>query len=82
MDVTEPDVDIALVKFNFRCFPFSFQIFVTSDVMEVVSEPEASRAFTTVVFALCITVTVITCKNVSNLSGFVKSCLFIELIVA
>ena len=68
--------------FSFHCFPFSFRIFANSDVIKVVSEPESSRAFTTVVFAPCITVTGITCKNVWNLSGFVRSCLFVELIVA
>ena len=81
-EVTETDVDIALVMFIFSCFSFSFKIFAKSDVIKVESEPESSMAFITVLFALCITVTGITCKNVRNLSGFVKSCLFVELIVA
>ena len=67
--------------FSFRCFPFSFRIFAISDVIKVSSEPESSRALTTVVFVPCTTVTGITCKNVWNLSGIVKSCLFVELIV-
>ena len=39
-DVTETDVDIALVMFSFRCFPFSFRVFANSDVIKVVSEPK------------------------------------------
>ena len=68
--------------FSFRCFPFSFRIFANSDVIKVVSEPESSMALFTVEFVLCITVTGITCKNMWNLSGFVKSCLVVEIIVA
>ena len=48
-DVTETDVDIALVMFSFHCFPFSFRVFANSDVIKVVPEPESNRAFTTVV---------------------------------
>ena len=48
-DVTETDVDIALVMFSFHCFPFSFWVFANSDVIKVVPEPESTRAFTTVV---------------------------------
>ena len=71
-DVTETDVDIALVLFNFLYFPFNFSVFANSDVVNVVSEPEPIREFTIVVFAPCITVTGIFCKNKWNLSGFVK----------
>ena len=68
--------------FRFPCFPFSFRIFGNSDVIKVVSQSESSRAFATVVFAPCITVAGITFKNVWNLSGFVKSCLFVGLRLA
>ena len=80
-NVTETDADIALVIFSFHCFPFSFTIFANYDV-QVVSEPESSRAVTTVMFTPCITVTGITFKNVWNLSDFVRSCFLVELIVA
>ena len=81
-NVTETDVDIALVMFSFHCFHFIFKIFAKYDVIKVVSEPESSRVFTTVVIASFITVISITCKNVRNLSGFSKPCLFVELTVA
>lgn len=68
--------------FSFRCFPFSFMVFANSDAIKVVSETESSRAFTTVVFPPYINVAGITCENVWNLSGFMKSCLFVELAVA
>ena len=78
-NVTETDVDIALVMFSFCYFPSSFRIFANSDVFKLL---ESSRALTTVVFVPCIIVTGITCENVWNLSAFVKSCLFVKLVVA
>ena len=66
--------------FSFHCFASSCTIFV--HVIKLVSELESSKEFTTVVFASSFTVTGITCGNAWNLSGFVKSYLFVELIVA
>ena len=63
-DVTEINVDIAIAIFSFCCLAFSFGYFDNSDVINVVSESESSRAFTTVLFAPCIAVTGITCKSV------------------
>ena len=61
---------------SFRCFLFIFKIFAKCGVIKVVSEPES-----TVVFVPCMIVAVITSKNVFNLSDFVKSCLFVKLIL-